>query len=1205
MTSQSPQPQPTLATIWLSPHGDDKGAGTRDAPFRTVAHAHSEVRRFAATAPPGSAINVVLEDGTYELAEPIRFDLALFGPEGPKVRFAAAGGAAPVISGGRRIGGWTLYDKERNIYTASAQGLRARQLTVNGRRAARASTTMPDGGLPAGFRPNAIPDPSDVTPWEIKGGIDFVPTALNPEHWRDPAHWRRPDQVEAVIVTQWKMMRVPVHSVKAADGAAPGTIRLVQPGWTNANLYYSESGTPPVQKPGIWSFWQVTRFENDYTFLDEPGEWVLDTEADALFYIPRTDEDLAIAEVILPAIEVLVEAIGEDGRPISGLSFEGIGFRHATWLGPSGADGYVADQSGFHLRGRENGTNLTGHARHVARTPGNLRFAYARGITFDRCRFEHLGGVAVDFDTGSQGNRISRCTFDDIASAAIQIGGVATRDFDPTPAGHCRDNRITDNRIRRTGRDYVDTAAIYLGFTTNSLVANNTISETPWSGIALGWGWGLLDPGSFPGISNAVSGMWGIHDKPTVNRDNRILRNHISRFLETLWDGGAVYCCGWQGNSFDEALRIEGNVACGKRPKGGGNVFYTDGGSRYVVIRGNALFDNPIGEIDFGPPPRPDDKFTYEALPSKVNGVPYGGDIGGCRTYCDIIFEGNYWATGMQPLEEVVIDLGEAAISKALTGTTFYTYSDQGYFNICPYSQDGISYPTALTFIDNHMLPLGQVQVPEAILLEAGVSDAEGDWVSTGIAPWGGGASFPPRNPGPSWNVPRVSLPGLFGMQRQYQQEWWYYVGVIETGDGRPFSLQLEILRSGDGGGQVGVGMTGLGWRDENGESRFLSAEGIGLGVAYSPWTMAGGVIPPASDTAYSARLRPLIEVVGRGKDLARDLSWNLPLFGSSKGWRFDYAAEASNGAPVGTPGSRYTLSAQGRGQVATPDAVATSPASYAVALGLTDFRGTVMEGLSGYVGPAMFATGNIGLGSYECAQPVLRIGEGRLEIDGAEHLVTGGSLWLDRQLIAKPAPGSAAAAAAPARPRGGWLAALRGETAATHQLYVGDWIGITLDDGQSLVLAEFWQPGAPQWLTGTGVGKPPLHGFGNLYFPLDATAPQGNGGLALKARTAETGEDWDFDLNIVDPAAREGSPHWTSPASTKTYATAWRVDFAPRAQRAGLPPALYLRALSDNCEIINTTPDGAFFEGAALVYADPDFQRRLGQAFVEQMGFN
>ncbi|WP_445679740.1 hypothetical protein [Radicibacter daui] len=1212
------QQSPDIATFWVSPSGDDNGPGTRDAPFRTLAHTHSQLCRRAEAAPPESAITVILEDGTYPVSAPLVFDPGLFGPTGPKVRFTAADEAAPTISGGRRITGWTLHDAARNIYTAPAQGLRTRQLYINGQRATRAATSIPEGGIPAGFRPTPIlpdPPPTRDDPYVIGGGIDFLPTDINPAGWRDPASWCRPAQVEAVIETQWKMMRLPVRSITAANGTTPGTIELAQPAWTNANLAFTSSspqnGAPPVEAPGIWSFWQVTRFENDYSFLDQPGEWVLDTEADALFYIPRPGEDLSIAEVIAPAIELLIKAIGHEDRPVCGLSFEGIGFSHATWNAPSDDDGYVVDQSGFHLRGNRHRPNLTGHSRYVDRTPGNLRFAYAQGINFNRCRFEHLGAVALDFDTGSQGCRITRCSFDDIASAAIQVGGIAACDVSPTPAGHTRDTVITDNRIRRTGRDYVDTAAIYLGFTTRSTVTNNTISEVPWSGIALGWGWGLLDPGSYPGIPNAKSGMWGVHTGPTVNCGNQVSRNHISRFLETLWDGGAIYCCGWQGNSFDDALRIEGNVACDKRPGAGGNVLYTDGGSRYVIVRGNALFDNPIGHVYLGPPPHPGDPLSYNSLPSTLNGVPYGGDIGGCRTYGDIRYEDNYWATGLQPAEEVAIDVVEEIISTLFTGTSFDTYSPEGFFDICPYSANGTSFPTGLVFTGNHALPLGRLQVPQSILQNAGVrsdNDAAANYVATGTGPQGGGASFPPRYPGPSWSVPRVSLPGLFGMQPQYAQEWWYYVGVIETSLGELFSLHIQIGRF-DVGLQLGLGLTGIGWRDERHGSCYLSGEGVGFGVSSSPWLPAAGVIPPVSDTAYSASLRPLLEVVGRSPDLARDLHLNLPWIGSSQGWQFEYDVSASDGAPVGLPGSRYTLSAQGQGLIATADTATTRRAGYAVTLDVTDFRGTVMEGLSAYVGPEMFADGGIGLSSYECAQPVLRIATGTLAIDGEEHLIAGGTLWLDRQMLAKSVANSTASDQGTdgtrRQPGKGWVAALRGNTPSSRPLYLGDWIAVTLDDGHSLALAEFWQPSTPQWITGTGVGKPPKHGFGNLYYPLDRRVPQGNGGLALTARTAQSGEDWDFDLNILTPADPAHSPHWRSPASGKTYATAWRIDFAPRAQRHGLPPALYLRTISENCEIIPATPDGGFFEGAALVYADSAFEHRLGHAFVEQMGFN
>ncbi|MBO9712345.1 hypothetical protein [Sphingomonas sp.] len=1175
-------------TRWVSPDGDDHDAGTRYAPFRSLDRAQAEVRRFAESAPPGSEIQVLLMEGEYPLAEPLRFDPALFGPDGPRVRFASAGDAVPVISGGVRITGWTLHDPDRNIWQASARGLNSRQLIVGGRRAQRARTTMPDGGLPAGFRPTpVVPQPAKGgEAYTIGGGIDYVPTDLNPAPWRDPMLWKNADQVEAVIQTQWKMIRVPLRKVHPPLGPAPGRIEMAQPAWTNANLVFTKQPDGSLA-PGIWSFWQVSWFENHVAFLDTPGEWVLDAAADTIFYMPRAGEDLATVEAILPVVETLVEAHGSEEAPVCNLAFEGLAFRHATWLGPSGDDGYVVDQSGFHLVGSGHRSNVTGHFEHVIRTPGNLSFRHARNIRFERCDFAHLGAVAVDFGTGSQGNRIHGCNFDDIASAAIQIGGIDRIDyFEPSTANHTRDNQVTANRIRRTGRDYSDSAAIYLGFTTNSLVASNSIAETPWSGIALGWGWGLLDPGSFPGVPGATSGQWGVPPSRTVNCGNRILHNHIERFLEQLWDGGAIYCCGWQGNGFDDALRIEGNVLCRKRPAAGGNILYNDGGSRYLIVTGNASFDNPIGAIDLGPKPRPGDPLPYDAAPSVVNGVPYGGDVGGCVTYGDIRYEGNYWAAGLIPVKEALTDAVEELLTLLFTGHAFGTYGPGGFFDICPYSQGHVSYPTNLVFEDNHQIPLGKADVPPSLLAAAGVPDATRGIVASGPAPAGGGASFPPRNPGPSWNVPRVSLPGLFGVQKQYAKEWWYYVGIADAADGKRFGLQLEISRFSLGSLQLGLGITGIGWRDATGRDFYLSAEGVGFGGALR--------VPPVSDTAFSAHLRPLIEITGRSSDLKRDLHWNLPIFGGSDGWKFDYLPAPSQGAPLGTPGSRYALAVKGRGFVTDATSADTRAASYALDLELTDRRGMVMEGLSGYVGPAMFTDDDIGLASYECAQPVLRIGRGSLTIDGTAHAIAGGTLWLDRQLIA----------GAPSDTPPSLFAALKGQAPAAKQLYLGDWLGITLDDGLSLALALFWRPSTPQWITGTKVGRPPKQGFGNLYLPVQGHQPQGNGGLALKPRLGP-GDDWDFDLNILDPGTPDASPHWTSPASGHSYATAWQIDFAPRVQRLGLPPTLYLRALSENCEIIPGDASGAFFEGAALAFADREGKRRIGQAFVEQMGFN
>jgi len=139
------------------------------------------------------------------------------------------------------------------------------------------------------------------------------------------------------------------------------------------------------------------------------------------------------------------------------------------------------------------------------------------------------------------------------------------------------------------------------------------------------------------------------------------------------------------GDQSDSGLTAAGtlvarNVASGKRTLAGGNTFYTDGGSRYVTLRGNVSFDNPQGLIDFGPCPNPLDPLPYPAL-CLVDLVPYGGDTGGCVTYGDIRYLGNYW---LEPT----------------------------FFDICPYrDENGVAHPVSLRYRGNRVIA-GEQDVP-------------------------------------------------------------------------------------------------------------------------------------------------------------------------------------------------------------------------------------------------------------------------------------------------------------------------------------------------------------------------------------------------------------------------------------------------------------------------------------------------------------
>lgn len=691
------------AVFWISTSGNDANPGTREKPFLTLQRAQAAVRSLPSSTFKDQDVYVYIEEGTYRLQEPLVLTSRDSGHHGHDVIWSAAPGGDPIISGAIQITGWSLYDTTLNIYrTKIDPSYVSRQLYVNGNRAQRARTTP----YPAGF----LPEWTSGSP--PNGGIAYITTTLNPPAWSDPTTWANLQDVEAVILTQWRMMRVPLDTITPYMNPTPGLLTVQQPAWNNANVNFDIT----TNKPGIWSFWQVTWFENALVFLTQPGQWYLDTSDHYLYYSPLPGEDIFTADVELPLLETLIEGQGAIDHPIHNIRFEGLTFSYATWLGSSSSEGYVADQSGQLLIGPDHSPNYIGHDQNVVPTPGNLPFTFANNIAFYGNIFQHLGAVALQFGYGSSSNKIDSNLFTDISSSAIEIGGATATDSHPSdPAYILKNNRINNNLIDTVCVEYEDAAGIFVGFSQFTTIAQNSIAHVPWSGIAMGWGWGLLDVPSFPGLPHAFSGEWGNFTTPTPNMGCRIVQNKIVDFINVLWDGGSIYTTGQQGPSPANGLLIQGNVAFDKRPDGGGNTFYTDGGSRYIQVQSNASYNNPIGVTFFGQAPNISDPFFLVYPPYYLgNGEPYGSDSGGCVTYGDIDYSNNYWLQTPLPANIATYN----SFYHSLLG--FFPYIDVGFFEFCPFMQDGIAYPYNL-FYQNNTSINSPADIPTSILNKAGV----------------------------------------------------------------------------------------------------------------------------------------------------------------------------------------------------------------------------------------------------------------------------------------------------------------------------------------------------------------------------------------------------------------------------------------------------------------------------------------------------
>jgi hypothetical protein len=311
------------------------------------------------------------------------------------------------------------------------------------------------------------------------------------------------------------MMRCPLQAV-------PGTTLLPDPlCWWNANTY-----------PPPWNFQLLSWIENAVEYMDQAGMWFLDPGTQVLHYRPYGG--VPPRQAVVGNLESLVEVVGRPGEPVTGITFRGLQFSHATWDGPN-RDGYVADQSGNFIKGPGYLPNLTGHQKIVYSTPGAVNVTYGRAIRFEEDTFARLGAMGLWLGTGTQGSVVSGCTFTDLSSSAIQVGGVdlllnARADAERVTA----DNVIVDNDVAYTGRDYHDTAGVFVMYSSGTTIQNNDIRHTPWTGIAIGWGWGLLDEGSWPGMPYAQQGEWGMYTTPTVMRDHQIVAPLAHNHLPTL-----------------------------------------------------------------------------------------------------------------------------------------------------------------------------------------------------------------------------------------------------------------------------------------------------------------------------------------------------------------------------------------------------------------------------------------------------------------------------------------------------------------------------------------------------------------------------------------------------------------------------------------------------------------------------------------------
>ena len=552
--------------IWISPKGSDFNDGTRQSPKATLTSALRQAREWRRTEDNRiqGGITIYMEGGTYAFHEPVFIRPEDSGTKESPTVIRSVGDEKVILSGGISINGWK---KQGKVWVADVPAFKGRpldfrQLWVNGKKAVRARDVEDFEKM------------NRICSVDEKNEILYVP-AVSIRRLIDNKGNLKAKYAEMVLHQMWCVANLRIRSVEVQGDSA--AIRFHQP---ESRIQFEHPWPRPmVTTDGHNSAFYLT---NARELQDVPGEWYHDIDARKVYYYPREGEKMQESEVNEPAVETLVRVEGTLDRPVCHIRFEKITFSYTTWMRPS-EKGHVPLQAGMYLTDgyRIDPKMQRNYLNHpldnqgwLGRPAAAVRVVAARQIDFERCRFEHLGSTGLDYEEAVQGGVVRGCLFRDIAGNGLLVGSFSPAAHEThlpyNPADRrevCTQQQINNCYFTEIGNEDWGCLAIAAGYVGDVNIEHNEISEVPYSGISLGWGW-----------------------TQTVNcmRNNRVHANLIHHYAKHMYDVAGIYTLGSQPKSYVTENCVHSIYKPGYvHDPNHWFYLYTDEGSSFITVRDN------------------------------------------------------------------------------------------------------------------------------------------------------------------------------------------------------------------------------------------------------------------------------------------------------------------------------------------------------------------------------------------------------------------------------------------------------------------------------------------------------------------------------------------------------------------------------------------------------------------------------------------
>ncbi len=591
------------AIVYVSPNGNDStGDGSQQAPFATV----QKAKEFVKTLDKKSGdIVIEIADGFYELNETVKFDETDSGNDECTIIYRAAEGAHPILSGGKLLDSeWVVADEVDWLKnglvaykTTLERDAKLRAIYVNGERAAmtrRTATPIRASGFYSVFAGTSdwawVSSTTDLKTYNVFDGSFGL-----------PGDTPNPQNIELESGSTWVKATICAESVEInKDGDTRVNFQMPYAaiaqnlGW---NCNYNPSGKNDVI--------------NVFEWLENEGEFYFDQAASTLYYIPRGDEDINEATVVVPELEKLVDIKGSEAKKkyVEHITFDGITFAYSDWnlYEVDGSYGNATTQNcTIYTKFSDiNWHNDLYRAFDVA--PSAVLVNTAHDVNFINGGFESTGYVGLHLEndvydclvegnfvgyTGGAGivvGHLQHIYENDTEKHKVSETSVGP-EFEKFPQGTeavPKNITISNNYLLENCYFFPGNSPITTFFTYNLTVEHNFVYKCSYSGMSIGWGWCNFDgtDGSqLPGIPT------------TTSRFNHVNYNRVEEICSVLQDAGGIYTLGQQGNEdWSEMSEMTYNyINCFRTPTVANgsrmvNGFHPDEGSAFILFDHNVV----------------------------------------------------------------------------------------------------------------------------------------------------------------------------------------------------------------------------------------------------------------------------------------------------------------------------------------------------------------------------------------------------------------------------------------------------------------------------------------------------------------------------------------------------------------------------------------------------------------------------------------